>query len=253
MKDQINSAIITFDLDLLYAVAQSATTDDLRAAAARFSAKQGFSRWIYGVVGPDKVLTNYPATWLARYAKHRWHRGRDPFLNAIHERRRAVSWDLRQTRPFGRSLDAVQKGMLADRWDAGVCTGVTAPVYDRPAQACEFAVVSFSRETPMSDIERRHQEPHVQLFATYFQSAAATLLGPLNRRRDAIGVSLSPREQNCLSWAAIGKSNWEIGQLLNISVATVNFHLGNAATKLGVRGRVLAIGRAIRLGLINPV
>ena len=47
-------------------------------------------------------------------------------------------------------------------------------------------------------------------------------------------VALSPRELECLEWAARGKSAWEIGRLLNISRRTAAFHLDNAKMKFGV-------------------
>jgi DNA-binding CsgD family transcriptional regulator len=52
---------------------------------------------------------------------------------------------------------------------------------------------------------------------------------------------LSPRERECIGWAAEGKSCWEIGQILNISRRTVAFHLDNAKGKLGVRTNIQAV------------
>ncbi|MBS0251410.1 MAG: helix-turn-helix transcriptional regulator [Proteobacteria bacterium] len=113
-------------------------------------------------------------------------------------------------------------------------------------------MVSFSRDRPLSETAKRHHEPEVQLLATYFLSAAQHIFGEQNVPPESESIALTPREHECLTWAAIGKSSWEIGQVLGITEATVNFHLGNAATKLGVRGRILAVSKAIRLGLINP-
>jgi LuxR family transcriptional regulator, activator of conjugal transfer of Ti plasmids len=57
------------------------------------------------------------------------------------------------------------------------------------------------------------------------------------------GVSLSPREFECLEWAAQGKSAWEIGRILGISRHTTATYLENAKTKLGVRTIVQAVVR----------
>jgi DNA-binding CsgD family transcriptional regulator len=56
-------------------------------------------------------------------------------------------------------------------------------------------------------------------------------------------LSLSPREFECLEWAAQGKSAWEIGQILGISRHTVATYLDNAKAKLGVRTIVQAVAR----------
>lgn len=62
---------------------------------------------------------------------------------------------------------------------------------------------------------------------------------------------LSPREKICLSWAARGKSSWDIGRIIGISENTVNFHIKNALRKLGVRSRTVAVIKAVRLGFIE--
>jgi len=63
---------------------------------------------------------------------------------------------------------------------------------------------------------------------------------------------LSDREKECLGWAAVGKSSWDISVILSISENTVNFHVKNAMKKLGAARRTLAIVKAINLGLIDP-
>jgi LuxR family quorum-sensing system transcriptional regulator CciR len=63
---------------------------------------------------------------------------------------------------------------------------------------------------------------------------------------------LSDREKACLSWTALGKSSWEIGQILLISENTVAFHIKNAMRKLETGSRTLAAVKAMQLGLIEP-
>ncbi len=63
---------------------------------------------------------------------------------------------------------------------------------------------------------------------------------------------LSDREKTCLSWTALGKSSWEIGQILSISENTVIFHIKNAMKKLGTNSRTFAAIKAAQLGLIEP-
>lgn len=65
--------------------------------------------------------------------------------------------------------------------------------------------------------------------------------------------NLSEREKACLRWTALGKSSWEIGQILAISENTVVFHIKNVMRKLDSASRTLAAVKAIELGLIEPV
>ncbi|MEN4921571.1 helix-turn-helix transcriptional regulator [Achromobacter spanius] len=64
---------------------------------------------------------------------------------------------------------------------------------------------------------------------------------------------LSERQAACLHWSAAGKTSWETSRILGVSESTVNFHLRNACTRLGVRGRRAAVIAALRLGLLDPV
>jgi LuxR family transcriptional activator of conjugal transfer of Ti plasmids len=61
-------------------------------------------------------------------------------------------------------------------------------------------------------------------------------------------MELSRREKECLKWASLGKSSWDIGVILEISENTVNFHLKNAMKKLQTNSRLVAVLRAIDLG-----
>jgi LuxR family transcriptional activator of bioluminescence operon len=65
-------------------------------------------------------------------------------------------------------------------------------------------------------------------------------------------TELTPRERECLLWAAEGKTSWETAQILGISERTVIFHLRNVTEKLNVSSRQQAIARAISQGLIAP-
>src|SRR5215469_3301421 len=57
-------------------------------------------------------------------------------------------------------------------------------------------------------------------------------------------VELNDREIETLTWAARGKTSAEIAQLLNLSKRTVDFHIENARTKLGVSTRIQAAVKA---------
>lgn len=88
-----------------------------------------------------------------------------------------------------------------------------------------------------------------QLLAVYAQETALRLLTPQSDAYGAMPV-LSVREQEILKWTLAGKSNHVIGQLLNISLSTVNFHLRSAMGKLAVSSKHHAAAKANALGLI---
>ena len=60
-------------------------------------------------------------------------------------------------------------------------------------------------------------------------------------------LQLTAREAEVLHWIANGKTNREIGEILNMSPRTVNKHLEQIYPKLGVENRTSAAGIALRL------
>lgn len=65
-------------------------------------------------------------------------------------------------------------------------------------------------------------------------------------------AKLQDREIEVLTWAGRGKTSGEIGTILGLAARTVDFHLENARTKLGVSTRIQAVVEATRSGIIDP-
>jgi transcriptional regulator EpsA len=63
---------------------------------------------------------------------------------------------------------------------------------------------------------------------------------------------LTPRELQILQWIYHGKSNIEIGMILEISPLTVKNHVQKTLRKLNVLNRTQAVGKALALRLVNP-
>lgn len=93
--------------------------------------------------------------------------------------------------------------------------------------------------------------------ADRMQAAATRLVANHNEARGrprsntAPPTTLTRREVQCLRWAAAGKTDSEIGIILDVSVSTVRFHLRNAAAKLGATGRAQSIQVAAGLGYVG--
>lgn len=66
-----------------------------------------------------------------------------------------------------------------------------------------------------------------------------------------VGVGLTKREVECLRWAAVGKTDHEIGIIMSRTRATVRFHLHKAAMKLESVNRSQTIFKAAQLGYIG--
>ena len=62
---------------------------------------------------------------------------------------------------------------------------------------------------------------------------------------------LSARELEVLRWTAVGKTAWDVSEILSIAESTVKEHLARASAKLGTTNKVHTIAEALRCGLIN--
>jgi LuxR family quorum-sensing system transcriptional regulator CciR len=128
--------------------------------------------------------------------------------------------------------------------ETGLKNGVSVPLHGPWGRV---AVVSFA--SPFNDMHPKAQLDRLGALASQFHVAFTSLGGGV--RRDLRTVDLSPREKDCLRWTAQGKSSWDIGMILTISENTVNFHVKNAIRKLDATNRIVAVVKAIRLGLID--
>ncbi len=63
---------------------------------------------------------------------------------------------------------------------------------------------------------------------------------------------LTPRQREVLGLVARGLRNKEIARELTVAEPTVKFHVAHIFEKLGVGGRIEAVGKAIKLGILTP-
>jgi DNA-binding response OmpR family regulator/DNA-binding CsgD family transcriptional regulator len=100
----------------------------------------------------------------------------------------------------------------------------------------------------------------LQMGSRQIEIAVVSAIGPnewLFRLTDGVVVveeqvlqkslAISSRESDVLLWVSRGKSNREIGEILTISPRTVDKHLAQIYTKLGVANRASAAARAVKV------
>jgi DNA-binding response OmpR family regulator len=80
----------------------------------------------------------------------------------------------------------------------------------------------------------------------------AARLARVGRVETPLKTALAKREVETLTWAARGKTSAEIAQILGLSKRTVDFHIDNARSKLGVATRIQAVAKAATGQLIDP-
>jgi len=87
----------------------------------------------------------------------------------------------------------------------------------------------------------------IKLITPHLHTALARVLA----RKEKAGANLAftPREKDILSWLYLGKTNWEIGQILGISEKTVKNNLYAIYQKINVANRTQALVRITELRL----
>jgi LuxR family transcriptional activator of conjugal transfer of Ti plasmids len=174
-----------------------------------------------------KLISNYPEAWTSHYLANGYEEI-DPVIDRAVRTCEPFQWG---RECWSHDLCGPQFQLLEDAAHFGIRCGFTIPIHEPLSR---IAAVTFAAEDCHPKFNRcveKHQSL-LQLVAILFHSRARLALAP---ERSVFGVLLSPREYECLEWAAKGKSAWDIGCILNISRRTAAFHLDNAKSKLGVR------------------
>jgi LuxR family transcriptional activator of conjugal transfer of Ti plasmids len=221
-------------------LSDSTDTADLQNTMARAGASLDLSCFAYLALPyrrGDKphLISSYPTKWTDHYLQNRYEKV-DPVILGSLKNAEPFEWGIGLSPT---PLSKAQNVLLDEAAQFGIRCGFTVPVHDPrgPIAAITFAA-DERRPAFQRCIERNR---HVlQLMALYFHARARRKLAP---ERVIDGVPLSPRELECLEWAAQGKSAWEIGRLLNISRRTAAFHLDNAKAKFDVRTICQAVAK----------
>ncbi|MGX7877107.1 autoinducer binding domain-containing protein [Mesorhizobium sp. ORM6] len=207
--------------------------------------------WIaYGCLTPDQnffkpgrrypaVMLNYPHEWQERYFEMGYDKI-DPIIKTSRKRAGAFRWSEVYNHA---STTEDERHFFDEAATFGLRSGISVPLHGADGS---FSIVSFAR--PLDREFKNRAVTYLQLAAFQFYQRAAKFI-------NAGGVEeipyLSPRENECILWTARGKSSWEIGNILGISINTVNFHIKNVLRKLDVSSRTAAAIKAVNLRIIK--
>lgn len=218
----------------------SADVTDLRQTLARAGSALDLSCFAYLSLpcrrgDKPQLISTYSRGWTDCYLRNHYEK-RDPVIIEAFTNPEPFEWGPGfSSRPLSKS----QQEFLEEATQFGIRYGFTIPIHDARGL---IAAVTFAADECRPAFQRciERNKNVLQLMAMYFHAHARRRFAP---ERIVDGVRLSPRELECLEWAAHGKSAWEIGRLLNISRRTAAFHLDNAKTKFGVRTICQAVAK----------
>jgi LuxR family quorum sensing-dependent transcriptional regulator len=184
------------------------------------------------------MLNGWPAGWTELYTK----------LNLV-QNDPVVAHCFRSNAPFEWTeapYDAVTNPRARDVMDRAtdfrMNRGFCVPIHTSEGFQ---AVVTMAGDVVDLDGQAKRA---LHLMALYAHGKAVELCG---QRKFPKPRLLTKREREILQWTAVGKTAWEVSQILNISEETVVSHVKAAAAKFDTPNRVATVVAALRRGEIS--
>jgi len=232
-------------LEFLQSAQGAASLADLDNRFAEVIAPFGFSMFQYCHIAtpgqpllPRALFGRPDERWNQRYREERLFK-RDPALNALFTTTRPYTWsDIRKT-----AAAAEDCRVFDDAAELDLNEGLVVPIHGPHGSV---AGLQLAGAAPDLDPQLR---PTLHALGMMY-GALGLPLSELAAERQPKG-GLSPREKECLLWAARGKSDWDIGMILGLAERTVSMHCDRARARLGARTRIQALATALRLGWIT--
>ena len=221
------------------------TQESIVGAIEALRSELGFDHVAYAGVNPLSETIHghvtYPDGWKRHYSENRLHM-RDPALLRVSRSIAPVDWSRL-------AADPDQQAIARQGRDFGIPErGLTLPVRGPLGDVGLLSVSSDAAPEEWAKLSARAL-PRLQSLAVTIHDQVMKL-DPTTRALSA--PSLSGRETEVMQWTAAGKSQADVGDILAISVRTVEVHLASARRKLAALTTPQAVGRAIAMGLIHP-
>jgi LuxR family quorum sensing-dependent transcriptional regulator len=230
--------------DFIDAVAACPTVEAVGALVAREIARHGYTSSTCGtaISGEPGERRVYFRNWRLDWAEHdarTQFSARSPVTLAAR----------RATQPFASrvvrqnpKLSAKALGALNEAEDFGWIDGLVVPVHGPGGRLSVVSMATGERDVDVSAASERRLAS-IALLA--FQRC-----DELSPNPPLAADGLTPRELECLRWAAMGKTDGETGMILGISQETAKYHVEKARARLNAATRAHAVAKIALAGLL---
>ncbi|UUZ50690.1 autoinducer binding domain-containing protein [Massilia sp. B-10] len=240
----MNREFLSWQDSQMHALLSAKNEAEFSAALIQAGQALGFEYIAFGMRMPlplsnPKLLmvNNYSETWQQRYAQEKYLEV-DP----------SVAHGLRSVLPlvWGDQLFGTARPFWEDAHAHGLKVGWAQSTID--AQGAVGMLTLARSAGPLTDAELRESSPRMRWLV---QMALEGMIRMEAARRPAEPpIRLTAREIEVLRWTADGKTSGEIGQIMDISERTVNFHINNSLEKLGSNNKTSAVIKAAIMRLL---
>lgn len=216
-----------------------ADLETLESLVTNITHDAGFDWFACSVIRPTSlarpdltIISNVPNEWRERYSRE----GLvtlDPVVATARTQIQPIFWQ--RVRAHDEQMQVMDAA-----YTMGLRDGVSFPLRGPNG---ERGALSFIRDTVGVD---EGQRVSLGAVSPYVMDAMIRCSKGDDRQ------VLSHTEQQCLFWAAAGKTTEEIGIIINMPARTVTHHIKRAVRKLGATNRDQAVAYAALRGLIRP-
>ena len=186
------------------------------------------------------VIQNYPEDWMNHYFEKGYDRD-DPVITYCQNKMATFTWaEIPQRLELtGRQARCLNMGIEAGLYN-GICTPLRGPN--------QFAGIGLASKDKMASLDCSLDL--ITAYCNHFYIAFQRINLKTDRREH--NIYLTKREREVLTWGSHGKTDSEIGTILNLSEDTVDYNFRNIFRKLDANTRTLATTKALSYGLIRP-
>ena len=192
-------------------------------------------------IKPVSIIT-YPPEWVKRYFDSDY-LGVDPVVSEGFANLLPLDWGTLDKRP------PRVKQLFGESVDFGIGRqGITFPIRGPKGESALFSVTSDLPDAEWATAKKIYVRD-LQILAHTIHAKAMVIGGA---KKPDYRAKLTPRERECLTWCAVGKTSEDIATILGISEGVVRIHLQSAQHKLNCLNRTHTVAKAITYKLIFP-
>ncbi len=234
--------------ELVECIEKATNIDELWLALRQFCDSHGFHSMTYFAanipsmrIANDILLSTLPIEFIQHYITQRYCKI-DPVMLTAKNRLAPFDWaELDHSAPNIRRIRAEGRSAGVGRH------AISAPMRGATGDQALLSVSSNMDERDWGLLKRSYMRD-VQLVALSAHERLLALAGATSAARF---VPLSPRESECLKWAATGKTIEDTATILSLSERVVRGYLDSARQKLDCVTKTQTAVRALQLGLIS--
>lgn len=237
---------------------KNTVTDTLKAYIERKLQPYGSPEYAYSVVNKKNpseslIISSYPYEWVRFYRANNFQLT-DPVVLSAFKRSSPFVWDENITLMSDLRFSKIFS--LSRQYN--IVNGFTFVLHDHMSNLTLLSLIIKETDTGEQEQWLLAAQGALQMDLIDFNEQMYQLAGSLAEKAKKNidgknGAIFTPRENEVLYWASMGKTYAETAVIIGISVSTVKFHIKNVVSKLGVINARQAVRLGVELNLIGPI